>query len=115
MRFIRTLLPALLLALSLSFAHAPGVQAMDKLDQYRASGVIAERYDGYVEMRGGGPADAAKLVNDVNRQRKAIYEKRARQQNVPVSAVGALFAKKIIGQAPSGTYFRSESGGYRQK
>lgn len=115
MRIFRTLLPALLLALSVFLAQAPGAQAASKLDQYRASGVIAERYDGYVELRGGGPADAAKLVNDVNRQRKAIYEKRAKQQNVPVSAVGALFAQKIIGQAPKGTYFRSESGGYRQK
>ena len=114
MSFLRKTLTVLMVALALSVGFAGGAAA-STLDQYRAEGVIAERYDGFVEMRGGGPADAASLVNEVNRERRAIYEKRAKEQGVPVSAVGVLFAKKIVESAPDGTYFKMQDGSYQRK
>ena len=114
MRYIASVLLALLVAIPLFLGTAHQGHAAD-LDSYRVDGVIAERYDGYVEMRASGPSDAASLVSDVNRQRRAIYEKRAKEQNVPVSAVGILFAKKIVESAPSGTYFKMQDGSYKRK
>lgn len=91
--------------------------AQTLLDQYRKDGVIAERYDGYLELRGAGaPAGAVNLVRDVNEQRREIYEKRAKEENVPVEAVGKLFAKKLAEQgAPAGTYFKMPDGTYQRK
>ena len=84
-----------------------------KLDAYRADGVIAERYDGYVEIRASSaPGDARALVADVNAKRRALYTQRAGESNVPVAEVGKVFANKIAGSAPSGTYFRQPGGGY---
>ena len=114
MRSLLSVFSVLAVAVGLLFASVPDGRA-DPLDQYRSSGAIAERFDGYVETRSGAPAAAASLVRDVNRQRRAIYEKRAKEQNVPASAVGALFAKKIMQQAPGGTYFRTQDGRYVRK
>jgi uncharacterized protein YdbL (DUF1318 family) len=113
MRLAAMLALAALLALAWPAADATAAT----LDDYRRSGVIAERYDGYVELRGGGaPAEAAQLVKQVNAERRAIYEQRAREQKVPVAAVGELFAAKIAQSgAPPGTYFRLRDGSYQRK
>ena len=114
MRYIASVLLALLVAVPLLLGTGHQSLAAD-LDSYRIEGVIAERYDGYVEMRTSGPSAAASLVKDVNSQRRAIYEKRAKEQNVPATAVGILFAKKIVESAPSGTYFKMQDGSYKRK
>ena len=114
MRRLLGVFSVLAVAIGLFFTAVPDGYA-DALDRYRADGAIAERFDGYVETRRGAPAGAASLVRDVNNKRRAIYEKRAREQNVPASAVGALFAEKIMRQAPGGTYFRRQDGSYVRK
>ena len=116
MRIVLSVLSVLAVACTLLLTAIPDGHAVDKLDQYRMDGVIAERYDGYTETKGAAPSDAAALVQDVNRQRRAIYEKRAEERNVPVSVVGTLFAKKIAEKgAPRGTYFKMKNGTYKQK
>lgn len=88
----------------------------DALDSFRADGTIAERFDGYVELRASGaPAAARSLVADVNAQRRDLYQKRAAEMNVPASEVGKIFAAKIFESAPSGTYFLQPGGGYVRK
>ena len=86
------------------------------LDAYRAEGIIAERYDGYVELRAEtAPVAAEALVDEVNRKRRALYEQRAAESNVSVKEVGKLFATKIVEKAPPGTYFLKPDGGYARK
>jgi uncharacterized protein YdbL (DUF1318 family) len=112
---LRGLLAALAVVVTALWA-APPAAAQQALDAYRAAGVIAERYDGYVEVRAGdAPADARALVDSVNAQRRAIYAKRAQETNVPIEEVGKLYATKITETAPPGTYFRQQSGSYVRK
>lgn len=111
MALLVRLIGSLVLAAMLALA-ATGSARADQLDSYRASGVIAERFDGFVELRSGGDSAAQAVVDSVNRQRRAIYEKHARAENVPMAEVGKLFAGKIINQAPAGTYFRQPNGQY---
>lgn len=107
---------ALALALAALLAEPGTARAQGALDTYRASGVIAERFDGYVELRDpSASGEARALVEQVNAQRRQIYEKRAQETNVPVSEVGKLYATKITRTAPPGTYFRQPGGGYVQK
>lgn len=94
---------------------AVGAASADALDDYRAQGVIAERFDGYIEIRSGGDAAARALVDDVNARRREVYRQRAQQQNVSPADVGRVYAGQILQNAPSGTFFREENGGYRQK
>ncbi len=95
---------------------SPSPARASTLDSYRADGTIAERFDGYVELRGSGaPAAARALVADVNAQRRDLYEKRGAEMNVPASEVGKIFAPKIFDSAPSGTYFLQPGGGYVRK
>ncbi len=96
---------------------APGPARADaRLDAYRANGVIAERFDGYVEIRdSNAPSEARAFVEDVNARRRALYSQRADESNVPVEEVGKVFANKIVETAPPGTYFRQPSGDYARK
>ncbi|MBK0398420.1 YdbL family protein [Limibaculum sp. M0105] len=115
-RCFRRVAAVLTVALIMLASETPDAWAQSKLDSYRANGAVAERFDGYVEVRDpGAPGDARALVNEVNAQRRALYEKRAKETNVPVAEVGKLFATKIVEQAPKGTYFRQPSGSYVRK
>lgn len=89
--------------------------AASELDELRAEGVIVERYDGYVELRGEGGAEAEKVVEKVNARRREIYEKRAEEQEVEADQVGKVYAEQIVEQAPEGTYFLKPDGGYIKK
>jgi uncharacterized protein len=107
---------ALMVAFAALYATPNLAQTGSQLDAYRADGVIAERFDGYVELRdSNAPSEARALVKEVNAKRKALYKRRADEQNVPVKEVGKIFANKIVKTAPAGTYFRQPGGGYVQK
>lgn len=96
--------------------NAPHASAASKLDQYRAQGIIAERYDGLLEVRSSrAPADAQRLVSEVNAKRREIYRKRAQSQGVPVQEVAKVYASEIFGKAPAGTYFKRADGSYIRK
>ncbi len=113
MRPLLTLVVALTVAFAALFATPGPARADARLDAYRADGVIAERFDGYVEIRdSNAPGEARALVADVNAKRRALYTQRADESNVPVAEVGKVFANKIVETAPSGTYFRRPGGDY---
>lgn len=113
-------LPGLLVAfavlLGMLLAAGPAPAQGEALDAHRASGVIAERFDGYVELRDpDAPAEARGLVESVNARRRALYTRRAQESDVAVEEVGKLFATKIAEKAPPGTYFRQPGGDYVRK
>ncbi len=113
MRPLLKLVFVLAVAFAALFAVLDPAQAGARLDAFRADGVIAERYDGYVEIRASNaPGDARALVADVNARRRALYTQRASESNVPVEEVGKVFANKIVETAPPGTYFRRPGGDY---
>jgi hypothetical protein len=108
--------PAILIVTLALIAALGAVPAMAAdLDGLRASGVIAERYDGFVEIRQGGNAEARRIVDEVNAKRRDIYEKRAEAQDVPVDQVGRVYAEQILEKLPEGAWFRTPDGGYVQK
>jgi len=107
---LKPLFNRLLLALLLALPLAAAAQS---LDAYRAEGIIAERFDGYVELRvEDAPAEARRLVEEVNAQRRELYQERARSQGVPSAEVGKVYAETIMERAPAGTYFRMPGGHY---
>ncbi len=104
------------LALVLIAVAWPGAAAAQSLDQLRAQGVVGERYDGYAVVRAPpASAQAQSFVAGVNAKRRAIYESRAKQQNVTPAAVGQIYAKQIFERAPPGTWFLDASGKWVRK
>jgi hypothetical protein len=80
-----------------------------------AMAMLGERYDGYVVARDASvPATAADIAARVNVERMALYEKRAKEEKVPVAAVGAIYASEILKSAPTGTNFLDATGKWTQ-
>jgi uncharacterized protein YdbL (DUF1318 family) len=98
-------LGAVLLALSLSVTAA----SAQSLESLRASGALAERYDGFVAVRQASP-EANRIASAVNAQRQALYKQRAAEQGVSSDQVGRVYAQQLFAQAPKGTWFLTEQG-----
>src|SRR5581483_1333027 len=112
LRTAKTCLAVLAFITLLPFAaHA------DSLDAARAAGLVGERPDGYVDFVTSNPTpDIQKLVNDINAQRRKVYEQLAGQKGVPVEEVGALAAEKTISQKlQPGWYYMNSAGQWVQK
>jgi uncharacterized protein YdbL (DUF1318 family) len=102
------------LLLSAAGAIAP-VKADDaQLNNLRAQGVVAERFDGYVMVKNNA-SGAQAVVDRVNAERRAIYEARAKEQGVTAAEVGQVYAGQIIQKAPKGTWFLAADGSWTQK
>ena len=120
-RFGRALAAVAVLALALPVVGAlPSVRpalAQDALDQRRIAGIVGERYDGLLVIRDAGAASAADraFVDDVNRQRLAVYQQQATAQGTTAGAVAEIYAGEIRGAAPGGTWFLRQSGQWARK
>jgi uncharacterized protein YdbL (DUF1318 family) len=108
---LRVAAAILFLALPASFAHA------DALDDARAAGLLGERPDGYVDAVTANPTpDILNLKEQINAQRRKVYQQLAGEKGVPVEEVGALAAEKTISQRlKPGMYYMNSSGQWVQK
>ncbi len=85
------------------------------LDEAKTQGLVGETTDGYLAAVGGDPdAEVSELIKDINRQRRAEYERIADKNDINRSAVEALAGKKAIEKTPSGEYVRVD-GQWRRK
>ncbi|QSA97210.1 YdbL family protein [Methylococcus sp. EFPC2] len=81
------------------------------LSQAKAQGWVGEQLDGYLGLvNANAPPDVKSLVDSINSQRHAEYERIARKNGVSPSEVGRLTAQKVIGQTPAGQYVQTPSG-----
>ena len=107
-----------LLGAFLSFAIVSGLPLFsgtawaNQLDDLRASGAVGEAFDGFARARDGS---AQAFVDNLNEQRREIYVKRAKSQNVSVDQVGRVYAAQILSKAPKGTWILGENGKWTQK
>lgn len=111
-RVLLQLLGALALVALFGGPLSPGPALAQDLDALRASGQVGERFDGYAQARDGSLGG---FVQQVNAQRKQIYQQRAAEQGVSADQVGRVYAKEIMAKAPKGTYFLNESNQWVQK
>ncbi len=111
--FARLALGLLLIGTPVVASHAQDSARL--LDAPRAAGQVGERYDGYAVARGSVPPSVNAIITQVNGQRRAVYEERARTQGATADAVGRIYAAEIIRLAPPGTWFLSEAGTWTQK
>ena len=105
------MLAALLLGLCLSVTPA----AAADLGQAKTAGLVGEQMNGYLGLVDpGAPADVKALVNSINAQRQAEYQRIAAKNGVPADEVARLTAQKVIGQAGRGHFVQTPSGWQRR-
>ncbi|MCQ8104459.1 YdbL family protein [Methylomonas sp. SURF-2] len=101
------------LTFCLWFAITP-VNAAD-LGQAKAAGLVGELMNGYLGLvDGNAPADVKALVDSINAQRRAEYQRIAAKNGVPAEEVAKLTAQKVIGQAAGGHFVQTPSGWKRR-
>ncbi|HEY8384834.1 MAG TPA: YdbL family protein [Porticoccaceae bacterium] len=99
----RLFIPAVAFALLVT---SSALWALD-LHQAKSQGLVGETATGYIAPVGTATAEVTSLVNDINRQRKAEYERIAAKNNISVKDVEALAAQKAIEKTPAGQYVRT--------
>jgi len=81
----------------------------------KSAGLIGERADGYIGfVSASPPADVVELVQSINDQRRAEYERIAAQNGITREQVEALAGQKATDRTPSGE-FVFLNGGWSKK
>jgi uncharacterized protein len=90
------------------------VSAAD-LAQVKAAGLVGELLNGSLGLVNPNAAgDVKALVNSINAQRQAEYQRIAAKNGVPAEEVARLTAQKVINQTPAGQYVQTPAGWQRR-
>ena len=89
-------------------ARLPAIKAL------KASGVIGENNNGYLQFLSGKTADSS-VVEAENQDRRKVYEFIARQQKTTIAVVAKQRARTIRNNASAGEWIQTEDGKWRQK
>ena len=88
----------------------------DALSDARARGTIGERFDGFVAVRDpSAPASTRQLVENINAQRRKLYNEVSAREGAKIDAVGRIYARQILGKVPPGTWILRENGQWARK
>lgn len=109
MKRLLTLAPAAALALagtSLAAAAAAGAAVQESAAELRATGLVGERWDGYLGLVGSAAPRVRAEMDAVNIRRRAHYTELARERRVQVEEAAAATACEIFATrvAPGGYY-----------
>jgi uncharacterized protein YdbL (DUF1318 family) len=117
------LILALLLApASLLAADATGEAALQKrfkarhpqIQQLKSDGVVGETSEGYLDFVDKKDAKVAKVVEDENADRKALYKLIADKEEITADVVAQRAAKRNFDRAKAGEYLK-QGGKWKKK
>lgn len=105
-----------LLAFSSLSVSAPAIgQDPAVIIDARRSGLIGERYDGYLGFVTGNPsAELRRQVNAINIRRRALYSQLASRRGVSPQEVGITTGCSLLRRLNSGEYYLLGQGGWRR-
>ena len=76
---------------------------------------VGETNRGFLEVRGGVPAEDQQVVSEENSDRRKVYAALAKQTGSTVDEVGRKRAEQVAGLAKRGHWIQSPAGEWRQK
>jgi uncharacterized protein YdbL (DUF1318 family) len=85
------------------------------LDALKASGVVGENNQGFVEVRGNGGDYAVNLVADENHDRAVVYTLFACKYDMAPKQVGLRRARTIAEKSKPGIWLQAPDGTWYQK
>ena len=103
------LLVAALLAAGPALAQTPAVDAA------RASGILGERYDGYMGFAASAPAAVRSQVATINIRRRALYSNLAASRGASPQEVGITAGCQLLARVGVGEAYMWADGVWRRR
>jgi len=97
-----------------NIAVAQAQSAKTIVDNAISRGAIGETSGGYLDGTGKETAAERNAMNEINIARKALYTKKARDENLQVEVVAAIFGEKQLAKAAPGDMVK-DANGWRKK
>jgi uncharacterized protein YdbL (DUF1318 family) len=112
---MRSLLLGLLALSSLATPAAAPAQDPAAIIAARRSGLIGERFDGYLGLTSANvSAELRRQVGAVNIRRRALYSNLAARKGVTPEEVGITAACSLLRRVSVGEYYLVGQGGWRR-
>jgi uncharacterized protein YdbL (DUF1318 family) len=105
---------ALLALASLTMSVPALAQEAATIVQARLSGLIGERYDGYLGFVTTPSAELRRQVNAINIRRRSLYYDLAARKGVTPEEVGITAACSLLRRLGAGEYYQLGQGGWRR-
>jgi uncharacterized protein YdbL (DUF1318 family) len=105
----------LVIILGLFLVSAQPALAELSLDAAKAQGLVGERPDGLIAAVKSPSAEVQQLVSTVNAERLQKYADIAAKNGTAAAQVQALAGKKLIENAPAGTFVQDAAGNWVQR
>ncbi|MCY7397694.1 MAG: YdbL family protein [Sphingomonas bacterium] len=102
------------LALALALVAGPAA-AQDAVMAARGSGVVGERYDGYLGAAGALSSPLRAQVSAINIKRRALYSDLAGRRGVTAQDVGVAAACALLGRVAVGEVYLLTEGQWRRR
>jgi uncharacterized protein len=99
----------------LALLASPVAAQTPALDAARASGVIGERYDGYVGVAGPASASVRSQVARINIQRRSLYSRLAASKGVSRQDVGITAGCQLLARVSVGEVYMWADGAWRRR
>jgi len=103
-----------ILAIAATVLMLPSMAFALSLDEAKSTGLVGETPGGYLApVKPSGEVNA--LVSDINNQRRAEYERIAKQNGQPRSVIESLAAKKAYELSRTGHHLQASDGSWKKK
>jgi uncharacterized protein YdbL (DUF1318 family) len=85
------------------------------IHKLKVAGTVGETFKGYLDTPGKADADAQKVMEDENADRRKLYQLIADQEGVTPEKVAERNAIRNFKNAKSGEYLKGEDGKWKKK
>ena len=84
------------------------------LQEAKSDGLVGEQANGYLGIVSSSTPELKTLVEDINKKRRAAYQRIADKNGTELGAVEQLAGQKAIGKTARGNYVKQRSGGWEK-
>jgi uncharacterized protein YdbL (DUF1318 family) len=95
-------------------AHA-GAQSASTIESAKATGIVGERYDGYLGFAKPAPSTVRQQAGAVNLKRRALYSRFAQSRGVSPQEVGITAGCTLLGRVKVGEPYMLGDGEWRRR
>ena len=104
-----------LLLLAAAALAMPAVAQTPTVDAARESGVVGERYDGYLGIAGAAPTAVRSQVATINIRRRSLYSNLAARRGASPQEVGITAGCQLLARVGVGEAYMLSDGAWRRR
>jgi uncharacterized protein len=91
------------------------LERVDAIDKLKLTGKVGENNVGLLEQRGALNPAETKLMNEENKDRRALYTIIAKRLNVTMTVVGQGRSEEVRKKSASGVWLQDRTGNWYQQ